>query len=1188
MLLFSFSLQAQKKVVGYIPTNFSPSQVDFKKITHLCLAFENPDAAGNLSYSGGNDAFVQAAHANNVKVMVSVCGGGASNDAVIRNRWFSLINSTNRAAFISKIVAYVNAHNLDGIDLDLEGAAINADYSPFAIALKNALPAGKLLVAALDHNNNGNLVTSTALQSLDFLNIMAYDRGWGQATHHSPYEYAELSAKWWVDNKAIPISKIIVGVPFYGYTNTTGNGGVTFNSILNSYGAAAANQDTWTANGNTIYYNGIPTIRRKTQLVLDQNYGGVMIWQLAQDATGTNSLLYHIDQVIKGACIAPAQPGAIAGAASVASGSSQTYSIASVATATSYTWTLPSGWSGNSTSTSITTTAGSAGGTISVRANNACGTSATRTLAVTVTCNAPAQPGAIAGNTTATAGSSQTYSVAAVSGATSYAWTLPSGWSGTSTSASITTTAGATGGTISVRANNACGSSAVRTLAVSIVVPTPNLALNKSVTVSSIEPGTTFAGANAVDGNLTTRWASNYVDPSWIYVDLAASYAVNRVKITWEAAYSTAYLVQVSTDAVNWQTIRTVTGNATLVNDWTGLIGTGRYVRVYSSARSSQWGNSIFELEVYGTSGCTVPAQPAAIAGNATVASGSSQTYSVAAVTNATSYTWTLPSGWSGTSISASINATAGATGGTISVRANNSCGSSAARTLAVTVTSPPVQTPYLGSAWSIPGRIDAENYDLGGQGIAFNDLTTANEGAAYRTDAVDIEATTGGYNIGWVAANEWLEYTVNVTAAGNYKIDARVAAMTAGQTFRIEMDGASIGTFTVPNTTGWQIWQTVTLNNIALTAGQKVMRIFALGGEFNLDNVIFTSIANIAPLVNITSPANNASFTAPANITITANASDSDGSVSKVEFFRGTDKIGEDATSPYSIIWTGAAAGTYSITAIATDDKNATKTSAAITVTVINSGPVQSPYGGTARAIPGTIQAEDYDLGGQGISFNDLSATNQGGAYRTDAVDVEANTDGGYNVAYALAGEWLEYTVNVTSAGTYKLDLRVAATTAGKTFHIEMDGVNISGVVTVPNTSGWDVWQTVSVNTISLTAGQKIMRVVFDSPDFNLNYLTFSAPPAMSAASTESIVTATNNPFSTSTTLGVVVNEPGEVSVKVYDLSGLLVRTIYEGYLNQSSYVFVLDGTGLKNDMYIIQCITPSSFSSIRVMKSE
>jgi endo-1,4-beta-D-glucanase Y len=131
----------------------------------------------------------------------------------------------------------------------------------------------------------------------------------------------------------------------------------------------------------------------------------------------------------------------------------------------------------------------------------------------------------------------------------------------------------------------------------------PNLALNKFVTVLSIE-GTGFEGNKAVDGNATTtRWASlEGVDPQWIYVDLGATYNVNRVKITWEAAYGKDYQIQLSAEGSTWGTpIKTVTGNTTLVNDHTGLTGSGRYVRINGTARGTTYGYSIYELEVYGT-----------------------------------------------------------------------------------------------------------------------------------------------------------------------------------------------------------------------------------------------------------------------------------------------------------------------------------------------------------------------------------------------------------------------------------------------------------------------------------------------------------------------------------------------------------------------------------------------------------
>ncbi len=252
-----------------------------------------------------------------------------------------------------------------------------------------------------------------------------------------------------------------------------------------------------------------------------------------------------------------------------------------------------------------------------------------------------------------------------------------------------------------------------------------------------------------------------------------------------------------------------------------------------------------------------------------------------------------------------------------------------------------PTQSPYGGTPYAIPGKIEAENYDLGGQTIAFSDNTAGNSGGAFRGDDVDIEATTdagAGYNIGYIAAGEWLEYTVNVTA-GTYKLDVRVAATAAGKSFHIEMDGNNVsGTISVPNTGGWQTWQTVTINNISLGSGQKVMRIYFDTDGINLNYITFSSgvtTTNQAPTIGLTAPANNSSYNAPASITISANASDADGTVSKVDFYNGTTLLGSDNSSPYSYSWTSVAAGTYTITAKATDDKGAVTTSSSVSVTV-------------------------------------------------------------------------------------------------------------------------------------------------------------------------------------------------------------------------------------------------------------
>src|SRR5439155_918348 len=104
------------------------------------------------------------------------------------------------------------------------------------------------------------------------------------------------------------------------------------------------------------------------------------------------------------------------------------------------------------------------------------------------------------------------------------------------------------------------------------------------------------------------------------------------------------------------------------------------------------------------------------------------------------------------------------------------------------------------------------------------------------------------------------------------------------------------------------------------------------------------------------------------------------------------------------------------------------------------------------------------------------------GAQYRATDVDIEATADagGGYNVGWISPSEWLTYTVNVTAAGTYTLDVRVACSGSGGTFHLEVAGINKASL-TIPNTGGWQAWTTVTT-TVSLSAGTQILKVVMDA----------------------------------------------------------------------------------------------------------
>lgn len=153
----------------------------------------------------------------------------------------------------------------------------------------------------------------------------------------------------------------------------------------------------------------------------------------------------------------------------------------------------------------------------------------------------------------------------------------------------------------------------------------------------------------------------------------------------------------------------------------------------------------------------------------------------------------------------------------------------------------------------------------------------------------------------------------------------------------------------------------------------------------------------------------------------------------------------------------------------------------------------LQQPFTGIPVPLPGKVEIEDFDKGGEGIAYHDASTGNAGTQYRpAEDVDLEGCSEGGYNIGYVANGEWLEYTVNVTTPGSYTISARVATPYADKKFHIELDGQDISGTINVPLTGGFQAWQTVSAVTPVLTAGVKVLRVVMEAADFNINYITF------------------------------------------------------------------------------------------------
>ncbi len=303
-----------------------------------------------------------------------------------------------------------------------------------------------------------------------------------------------------------------------------------------------------------------------------------------------------------------------------------------------------------------------------------------------------------------------------------------------------------------------------------------------------------------------------------------------------------------------------------------------------------------------------------------------------------------------------------------------------------------------LGQAPSIPGTVEAERFDEGGEGVAYHDTTLGNSGGAFWPADVDLEpASEGGYDVGWIAPGEWLRYSVNVAAAETYRFDARVAALGPGGTFHLEAAGRDVsGPLTIPATGGWQRWATVS-TSVALDAGPQVLR------------VVFDA--------------------------------------------SGTGSVG-------NLNW--------------------------IRLSLSNESRGSGGGPGIGTPIPGVLQAVDYDTGGEGVGYHDVSSGNSGGAYRADNVDIERSSLGGFDVGWIADGEWLAFTVNVAAPGTYRVQVRVASPSANGRMHAVLGGRS-TAAVSVPNTGGWQAWTTVTLTAPAPTAGPQVLRLVFDAGGFNV-----------------------------------------------------------------------------------------------------
>ena len=306
---------------------------------------------------------------------------------------------------------------------------------------------------------------------------------------------------------------------------------------------------------------------------------------------------------------------------------------------------------------------------------------------------------------------------------------------------------------------------------------------------------------------------------------------------------------------------------------------------------------------------------------------------------------------------------------------------------------------PYGGQARAIPGKIEAQYFDVGGQGVTYFDTTAGNSGEQFRPgEDVDIIITTddsSGYAIDNIEDGEWLLYTVNSTAAKS-DLSARVASSQAGGQIRVRLDEDLLATIDVPDTGGLDTYQTVSLTGVVLPErANAVLKLEFVGSGFRLNWIALQS---------------------------------------------------------------------------------------------------QMPYPGTPLAIPGRIQFEDFDTGGQYISYFDVTTQNAGAEYRPEEyVDIMAITDGDADFCvYATATEWLEYTCSVEAAGFYTIIVRHTSNFATQELTVSIDD-DVRAIFGLAKTGGWNNWQDTLVSNVYLDGGEHVLRFTMTQSTGMLNYVDFT-----------------------------------------------------------------------------------------------
>ncbi len=475
----------------------------------------------------------------------------------------------------------------------------------------------------------------------------------------------------------------------------------------------------------------------------------------------------------------------------------------------------------------------------------------------------------------------------------------------------------------------------------------------------------------------------------------------------------------------------------------------------------------------------------------------------------------------------------------------------------------------------SIPGVVYATDFDLGAAGVAYQDsdianyqvstgqFTAWNQGWSYRNDGVDIEnsqdALGNGFNVGWTADGEWMEFDVEVASTAVYEVRVRVASATGGGNFNFSADGAAVSIpFYVASTGGWQSWQDRVVPNVVLDSSIEKLRFHVPEGGYNVSRFEFVEIGPTTDIptdflsaftidpqtiqLNINKPLSGPIPASPADFQLFANGSPLTIASTELDVDNPriiTFAIDEilDANDVIRITYTGTnieAIDETSLVSFFLED-------------VQNTLNLFLP-------IPGRVEAED---------FIDQSGTQ---------LENTTDTGGGQNAGFLDIGDYLDYQVSVTQEGFYNVTYRTAslASTGGIELQLIDENGNATSLstTTFAPTGGWQSW-TSTTSQVALPAGAQRLRVLISQSQFNLNWMDFTYVGPTDTEENEVFAEGLNifsNPSSGQFNLRGDLVDQQDLRVLVRNQLGQLVYAdVFRGVLNWEEVLnlhFLADGT--------------------------